>query len=80
MIKEVIVPKRGVGDGCRAPWDMEKVITQALKSQKGQGELVWQWQNFDWGNWFKDQKAIHKDFGSFSEFRHWVYEVSVIIT
>lgn len=75
MIKEVVVPKRGTGGGCSAPWDMEKILQHALKTQKGNIELAWQWQNIEWGKWFDDQKAIHKDFVYFSEFRHWVYEV-----
>lgn len=79
MIKEIIWPKRGVGGGCEAPWEMEKVIQAALKSQKGHIELAWQWQNFNWTQWFKDMKAIHKDFSSFSKYRHWVYEVSCVV-
>lgn len=75
MIKEVIFPRRGAGGGCNAPWDMKLVLDAALKSQRGDIELVWQWQNFNWTSLFKDLKAIHKDFGSFNQYRHWLYEV-----
>lgn len=75
MIKEVIVPKRGASGGCEAPWDMEQILKTALKSQRGPVELSWQWQNFDWHNWFKEMKAIDKDFGGYNDYRHWVYEV-----
>lgn len=80
MIKEVIHPKRGTGGGCDAPWDMQNVVKQALKSQRGSVELVWQWQNFNWSNWFKDAKAIDRDFGGFSDYRHWVYQVRSTIS
>lgn len=76
MVKEVILPKRGAGGGCNAPWDMNEVLTAALKSQRGPVELVWQWRNFNWSAWFKQMKAITKEFGSYCEYRHWVYEVS----
>lgn len=76
MIKEVILPKRGAGGGCCAPWDMEGVLNAALKSQRGPVELVWQWQNFHWSSWFKNMKAITADFGSYNDYRHWVYEVT----
>lgn len=76
MIKEVVWPKRGAGGGCHSPWDMQQVLQKALSSQTAPVELVWQMQNLDWNNWFKDLNAISKDFGGFSDFRHWVYEVS----
>lgn len=78
MVKEKIFPKRGVGSGCNAPWEMQRILQDALKSQNhgsASVELVWQWQNFDWHNWFKDMKAIDSNFGFFSDYRHWVYEV-----
>lgn len=78
MIKEVVAPKRGNEGGCNAPWDMQKVLEVALKSQKGPVELAWQWTNFDWHAWFKSMNAISKDFGQFSMFRHWVYEVRCV--
>lgn len=77
MIKEVITPKHGVGGGCPAPWEMKQILDKALSSQKGRVELAWQWQNFDWGAWFKKAKAISTDFTMFSNYRHWVYEVSL---
>lgn len=75
MVKEAIFPKRGTGGGCHAPWDMHGVLKQALKTQRGDVELVWQMQNLDWTKWFKGMKAIHGDFGSYSDYRHWLYEV-----
>lgn len=77
MLKETIFPKRGADGGCEAPWDLEKKLLKALKSQNAPVELVWQWQNYDWAKWFKDMKAIDRDFGTFSGYRHWVYEVCV---
>ena len=35
MHKEVMTPKRGAGGGCQAPWDMDAVVKEALKSQAG---------------------------------------------
>lgn len=76
MLKEVIAPKKGAGGGCPAPWDMEQILHKALKSQKGNIELTWHWQNWNWHAWLKDHKAISKEFGGgIIEYRHWVYEV-----
>eukprot|EP00965_Chrysotila_dentata_P135851 4491009-Pleurochrysis_carterae.AAC.1 len=33
MIKEKLWGKRGGGPGCAAPWDMEAIVKDALKSQ-----------------------------------------------
>ena len=30
-----MVPKRGVGPGVKAPWEMEGVVKKALESQTG---------------------------------------------
>lgn len=77
MLKEKIFPKRGAGGGCYGPWEMRDKLEDALKSQaqRASVELVWQWSNLNWTSWFKQMKAIHRDFGGFSDYRHWVYEV-----
>ena len=33
MVKEVMWPQHGTGGGCAAPWDFERVVKQALKTQ-----------------------------------------------
>jgi hypothetical protein len=35
MVKEVMVPKRGGGEGVKTPSEMEAVVKKALQSQKG---------------------------------------------
>ena len=41
MVKEHIWPQRGTGGGCKAPWDMEEIIGNAVKSQQGRIEFAW---------------------------------------
>lgn len=79
MVKEVIIPKRGSGGGCNAPWDMQQVLNTALKSQNSPVEMVWQWQNFNWAEWFKELKAVTKEFTAYCSYRHWVYEVPLCL-
>ena len=48
MVKERIWPESGTGGGCMAPWDMEKIMQDAVKSQKGRFEFAMHWVNLDW--------------------------------
>lgn len=80
MIKQVVQPKKGTEGDCLAPWDMEQVINKAMATQRGEPELAWQWVNFDWVNWFKDQQLISNQFADFSDYRHWIYEVCIALS
>lgn len=73
MIKEVIQPKRGVEGDCLSPWDMQSVINKAMAKQNSKIELAWHWVNFDWTQWLAP--FISNEFGGYSDFRHWVYQV-----
>ena len=53
MVKEILWPRSGaLQGGCAAPWDLEKVINTALKTQKGSPELAWHLVNFDFDKYF----------------------------
>jgi hypothetical protein len=73
MVKEVVNPQSGTGGGCAAPWDFEKVINAALKTQSGTAEFAWHLVNINWDQWFESHKSIHKEFGDFSQMRVWIY-------
>lgn len=76
MVKEVIWPKRGAEGGCPAPWDMHKVIKNAMSTQTAPAQLLWQWTNWDFNAWFSQLDLVDKEFADFSKYRWWVYEVS----
>ena len=73
MIKETIWPRSGADrGGVQAPWDLEDVVSKALKTQKGWPQLAWQMANMDFKTWFKGRYDRH--FAQFSHFRYWEYE------
>jgi len=54
MIKETVWPRSGALEGgCAAPWDLERVIKTALKTQKGSTQLAWHLANFDFVHFFE---------------------------
>lgn len=74
MVKEAIHPKKGTGGGCAAPWDFERIVKTAVKTQPGMPELAWHMANANWDKWFTSCECIHPDFADFSDIRVWVYE------
>ena len=72
MVKEQIWPQRGTGGGCKAPWDMEAIIANAVKSQQGRIEFAWHWQNCDWKTLYSGH--FERDFAGYGDSRFWVYE------
>ena len=61
MVKEKMAPKRGIGGGCLSPWDFERVMQDAIKSQSGRKEMAWHCANIKWDHWFKTFDCIHSD-------------------
>eukprot|EP00965_Chrysotila_dentata_P155939 5153370-Pleurochrysis_carterae.AAC.1 len=75
MLKERIWPKGGgLYGGCMSPWDMERIVQEALETQTGDTELAWHMTNFDWVAWFNSFGCCSKDFADTSAERVWVYD------
>eukprot|EP00965_Chrysotila_dentata_P062224 2061593-Pleurochrysis_carterae.AAC.1 len=67
MLKERSWPKGGgLYGGCMSPWDMERIVQEALETQTGDTELAWHMTNFDWVAWFNSFGCCSKDFADTS--------------
>eukprot|EP00965_Chrysotila_dentata_P084973 2804998-Pleurochrysis_carterae.AAC.1 len=67
MLKEKIWPKRGGHyGGCMSPWELERIVQEALETQIGYKELAWHMANFDWVGWFAGFECCSKDFADTS--------------
>ena len=73
MVKEQMWPTSGTGGGCMAPWDMEKIMLDAVRSQKGRSEFAMHWVNLDWKARYP-KELFHKDFAGYGAERLWKYE------
>ena len=72
MVKEQIWPESGTGGGCMAPWDMEKIMRDAVKSQKGRCEFAMHWVNLDWRARYEG--LFCNGFEGYGAERLWKYE------